>query len=429
MDIFKEYDIRGIYPEELNGEKAERIAKAIGTITQDETIFIGHDNRFGSLEINEYVKQGLASTGKRVVELGLVPVMLPAFASYTKKASAISITASHNPAKYTGILLYKNGVTITPERIKEAYDSAKFAQGKGAHGNADLVPAYLEYATKGMPKLGLKIGVDTMGGATTHIARQLFEKLEAKLVMLHANFDSEFFGKTPEPNKESAKELGKLVSESGLDFGAQLDGDGDRVAFVDEHGNYIDPMNVAMIFIKYLGFKKVLATVACSRKLEKFASITYSQIGRPYMEAQMLKGGFDLGVETSLHIYFGAYYPFSDGLLATALMAKVLQSTGKSLSRLVSEFPKVFFGEFSIEIDKEEEKQRIMTHIEEAAQAYGKIDKTDGIKIFLQDGFLLFRKSKTEPKIRAYYEGADDSSFRSHEKLAHEILERASNEA
>ncbi len=422
MGIFKEYDIRGIYPEEIDEAKAYELGKAIGSYFPEESIFLGYDNRKGSIAIKDYVAKGLAEAGKEVVDIGMVPVTVLAFATLKEHTPGVCITASHNPAKYTGLLLYKDGVTIMPKDVEQVYLRSKTnAANKGEIEKKDYTASYLDFITKGLSPLKLSIGVDTMGGATHALAKQVFERIGISAVMLRKQPDADFYNKTPEPNKANAAELAELVKSEGLDFGVQFDGDGDRVAFVDDQGNFVDAMGMAMLYIKHLGLRNVAATVACSRKLEIFANVTYTKVGRPHIERLMSTGKFDLGIETSMHVYFGRYFPFSDGLLGAILMAKALQNAGKSMSELVKELPKTYFGEFSIPFDSEELRNRKLEEIKKAASAYGTLDFTDGVKIMSGDGFVLIRKSNTEPLLRVYYEGEDEAELRQLEGLARKL--------
>ena len=422
MEIFKEYDIRGLYPQEINEEKAYKISRAIATSLKDKKIFLGYDNRVGSLAIRDYVKKGLVESGKEVIDLGLGPIMIPVFASFIEKTNGLCITASHNPAKYTGLLPYCKGVTVTPEKIKKVFEKGKFTEKIGSLSEEDYYERYISYITKGMKNLNLKIGIDSMGGSTTSIAPDVFERLNCKVKLLHNKPDSNFYGKTPEPIKENAVELGRMVKANKLDVGMEFDADGDRVAFVDENGEFVDPMVITMIFIKYLKLKKIVATVACSSHLEEFAKVTYSKVGRPNIEKRLTTKKFDLGVETASHYYFARYFPFSDGLLGGVLMASILNKTKKKLSQLVDEFPKVYFGSLSLPFDNESKRTAKMVKIEKEAAKYGKIEKIDGIKIINQQGFMLFRKSNTEPILRVYYEGKDESAYKKIKEAVDSII-------
>ena len=422
MELFKEYDIRGVYPEEINETNSYFIGRAIATSLKGKKIFLGYDNRKGSLAIKDFVKKGLIESGKEVIDLGLGPIMIPVFASFIEKTNGLCITASHNPAKYTGLLMYSSGVTVTPENIKKVYDKKKFSDEIGSITEEDYYEKYISYIMKGIKNLSIKIGIDGMGGSTTSIAPDIFNRLGSKTFMLHKKPDSNFYGRTPEPIKENMNELGRLVRKNKLDIGIQMDADGDRVAFVDENGTFVDPMVAAMIFIKYLKLRKIVATIACSSHLEEFAKVTYSKVGRPNIEKLLAKGSFGLGVETASHFYFSRYFPFSDGILGAVLMSNIMSRTGKRMSELVKEFPKVYLESFSIPFKKESQRESKLKDIEKKADKYGNIQKLDGVKIINEYGFILFRKSNTEPLLRAYYEGKDEKSMQSIKKMVNELI-------
>ncbi len=422
MEVFKEYDIRGVYPQEIDEEKAYKISRAIATSLKGKKIFLGYDNRTGSLAIRDYVKKGLIESGKEVVDLGLGPIMIPVFASFIEKTNGLCITASHNPARYTGLLPYNKGVTVTPEKIKKVYDKNKFAERIGGLVEEDYYERYISYITKGIGKLNLNIGIDSMGGSTTSIAPDIFERLNCKVKLLHAKPDSNFYGKTPEPIEQNASELEDMVKKEKLDVGMQFDADGDRVAFVDENGRFVDPMVITMIFIKYLKLKKVVATVSCSSHLEEFAKITYSKVGRPNIEKRLVNKKFDLGVETASHYYFARYFPFSDGLLGGVLLASILNKTKKKLSQLADEFPKVYFDSVSIPFENESKRTAKMKEIEKKVVKYGKVERIDGIKVINDNGFMLFRKSNTEPILRVYFEGKDEEAYKKIKDIVNSII-------
>jgi phosphomannomutase len=422
MDIFRSYDIRGLYPKELNEENALKIGRAIGTLVKNKPVFVNYDNRAGSIEIKQNFVSGLLMSGATVYELGMGPVTVSAFASFMEKAYGICISASHNPKEYTGILAYKNGVTVTPEPIKKIYKSGKFRNKYGKPIPFSYDEKYIERITKGIGKLDLKVGIDSMGGSTTYLAPFVFDKAGAKVSSLRTTPSSNFYGKTPEPLKENARELGELVRRHGLDMGLQLDADGDRCLIVDETGKALDPMVTAMILIKYLKLKRTAATIACSSHLEKYTKIKYTRTGRPNVEAELKTGKYDFGVETSAHFYFGRYYPFSDGVLTGLLIAGIIKRTGKNLSVLTEEFPKIYYINKALKFDGIEKISKKMRMITQKLKPYKKQIKIDGIKIPFNDGFMLFRPSNTEPLIRVYYEGTDEKALRRIGKLVDAVI-------
>ena len=334
MDIFREYDIRGIYPKEIDEKKAKKIGLAVAVVAKREKIFLSYDNRVGSLKIKDSFINGLLDGGVVVYNSGLYPITVSAFASFIEKSYGVCVTASHNPAEYTGILMFKDGtgMSVTPDKIKSKM-SEKPAKTRGHVVDYDYSGRYIDYISKGVGKLNLKIGIDSMGGSTTYIAKRLFESLGAKTYNLHQEMSSDFYGKTPEPSAKNAKNLQRFVKSKNLDVGIQLDADGDRVLFVDEKGEVVDPMTSAMIFIKNLHFRSVAATVGCSMLLENYAKVKYIKVGRPHVESALRNKKYDFGVETSSHFYFNKYYPFSDGLLAAVLMAGIIKKSNKKFSQ------------------------------------------------------------------------------------------------
>ncbi len=422
MDIFKEYDIRGVYPEEIDEDKAFKIGRAIGSYLHGEKIFVNHDTRLGSIRIRNEFVSGLMLSGAAVFELGMNPITVAAFASFSEKCYGVSITASHNPPEYTGILVYHKGIGVSPTQTKKAFLSGGFKEKLGRLIPSNYQQEYIDYITKDVGKLDLKVGFDGMGGATTFIFPRMLTDLHSKVFSVHDKVSQNFFGKTPEPTKTNSDSLGRLIRKEKLDLGFQLDGDGDRMIVRDERGRFIDPMTTAAIFVKNLKFKKILATVSCSPMLEKYAKVTYTKVGRPFIEVPLGRKGHDFGVETSSHFYFGSYYPFSDGLLASLLMLKIVRDSGVKLSELAEEIPKIYYGNYNLKYGSEKLREASMKRIIKSSSKLGKVNKLDGIRIDTEDGFMLFRKSNTEPIIRAYYEGNNYKSMARLKKLMNKVL-------
>ncbi len=412
MGIFKDYDIRGIYPEELNEENAFLIGRALGAYLKGRPAFLNYDTRVGSVNIKDDVVNGILKSGSDVYELGCGPITVSNFASFNEKACGVSITASHNPAAYTGVIMYVNGTTLTPASIKTYYASKTFVRGAGRRIPHDYDDEYTEYITRGIRNAGINVGFDGMGGATTYITPHVLEKIGAKVCSIRPKATSDFYGRTPEPSKANSAGLSHSVRKNRLDFGAQLDADGDRVVFVDDLGRFLDLMVTAMVFIKHLKLKKVTASIACSRILERYADVVYVKVGRPYIEDALKKAKSDFGVETSSHFYFADYYPFSDGILATVLMAKLLAKSGKRLSAIVDGLPKVYYGTDALNFSDDAGREAAMERIIAMFKGYKDKIELDGVKAVFEDGFVLFRKSNTEPIIRAYYDGDNPAGFR-----------------
>ncbi len=412
LGIFKTYDIRGVYPEELDSNTALRIGRAIGSISKGKSIFLNIDTRKGSKAIKKDFAQGLVQSGARVYDLGMGPIMVSAVASYQNSAYGVCLTASHNPAKYTGIITVRSGVTLEPEEIKKEFDSGKFPNRKGRISNYDYSKRYIDFITKNIENIGLRAGIDSMGGATTFMAKDVAERIGVRPFVLHAGTSETFFGKHPEPKEENGREISKLVINKGLDFGAQFDADGDRVAFYDEKGKFIEPVISGLILMKFNGLKRVLANVSCSRVIEKYAKVKYSKVGHRFMERDLVKGKYDMGIESSSHFYFGKYHPFSDGLLSMALFSKAVLESGEKVSEMVDEFPKLHYVSQSLHFKNDEERSAAMKKIAARMEKFESVDRLDGYKATFEDGFMLFRESGTEPVIRVAYEGDDEKALK-----------------
>ncbi len=421
--LFKEYDVRGVYPVELNEKIAYYIAIKIGRKIGRRALFLGYDNREGSIKIKDGVIKGLRMVGVDVIETGLGPIMLPLFLSYKQRSYGICVTASHNPAEYTGILTYNEGVTVKPsDIIDDMKPRILSSKRKGKLIKRDCSEDYLRYISRNIGKIPLKIGVDSMGGTTGSLAKRLFNKVGSSVEMLYDKPSRTFYGKVPEPTKKNIVDLSKLVKRRRLDLGIELDADGDRVAFVDEKGRFVDPMTIAMIMIKYLGYKRIIATVSCSRRLEAYADVKYVKVGRPFIEKKLVGGDYKFGVETSSHFYFGGYYPFSDGLLGGLLLTSIMAENGKSLSGLVAEFPPIHYKNRKIRFSTEAERYKKLLEIREKAAKYGRVNRLDGVKVLMGGGFMLFRESNTEPLIRVYYEGTTKKELKRIERAVEKIV-------
>lgn len=412
MNIFKKYDIRGVYPDELNEGIAFDLGRALGTLAKGKEVYVNHDTRIGSLRIKESFIDGLVNSGSKVKDVGLGPIMVAAFASFREKTYGVCITASHNPKQYTGILPYKNGVSVAPSEIERIYKKRNFSRSMGNVEKVEYNREYARYVLNKVKVKDLAVGVDAMGGAGTEVVVDVLRSAGVDVKMLHSSFSSDFYGKVPEPSQENASELASFVKKKGLDFGFQLDGDADRVLFVDDKGGFVDPMYAAMVFITKLKMRRVVANVACSSKLEKLAKVKYVPVGRPFIEKTLLRTHADLGVEASSHFYFNRFFPFSDGILGGLLMSEILGGSGRALSDIVDALPRVYMSSTSLSFEDEPSREKALNVIYRKISGLGKTVRVDGIKVLMRDGFILVRKSNTEPLIEIAYEGKDVGAFR-----------------
>jgi phosphomannomutase/phosphoglucomutase len=424
MSIFKTYDIRGVYPSELNKASSYAVGKALGGIIGRSKVFLNLDTRLGSKRIKGSVLKGLKDSGANISDLGMGPIMVPAVASFIERSFGISITASHNPAEYTGVIAMRSGVTIDPKQIERRFSSHRFIDGNGSVRKCNYTQKYVDLITRGSDGSGISVGADSMGGGTTYILKNVFNGAGIRHVAVRKRPSEGFYGMHPEPSTENVADLSRVVARDKLDFGVQFDADGDRVAFVDEKGRFIDPVTIGLILIKHCGFKRVVANVSCPSIIEKYSNVKYSRVGHTFIEAELAGGKYDFGIETSSHYYFGKYHPFSDGLLASVLFARIAAESGETASDMVKSIPEIHYKADSLHFGSEDERSAAMRSIVKKLALYADVNRTDGYKVMLGDGFMLFRESGTEPVIRVYCEGEDAKAFTRIKKEAKGILSK-----
>ncbi|MCW1292190.1 MAG: hypothetical protein QXV12_02045 [Candidatus Rehaiarchaeum fermentans] len=420
MDIVRDYDIRGIYPKEINEEIAYKIGKKLGDFSKKDKLYLNYDNRLGSLRIRDQIEKGINEKGIDVIEGPLGPLAAISLKSFLEKSLSVSITASHNPAEYTGVIIYENGKTVRPNLVIEVKE--RKAKKLGEIKYEEINEEYKNYLLSNFGYLKdekLKIIFDSLGGAATFIGNKIFQNI-CKTIPLRKDFDPHYFGLPPEPNEKTSEKLREEVIKERADLGIEVDADADRVLIVDETGNLINIARIEILFSKLLKYKKLVASISSPKIFEKYFEVIYTPVGRPYIENKIGKGL--LGFEGSGHLYFGDFYPFSDGILAGIMLIKAIKKAkNKKLSELLKSIPNVFYFEGKIPVSSIKEAKKSLAVLEEKMKEYGKINKLDGVRLDINDSFILFRKSNTEPIIRYYVNSEKEENFEKMLQLAEKL--------
>lgn len=418
-DIFRQYDIRGIYGQELTDEIAKIIGKAAGTFFQDhgqKTVTVGRDNRISGENIFKNLTQGLLETGCDVVDIGITISPLIYFAWYEHDANAtILITASHNPAQYNGFKCSLNKKPLVGEdyqKIKEICSSGIFLQGSGSESKKDVWPAYQE-KIKSSIKLNqeLRVGVDCGNGTAGLFAPEILKKLGCEVTLVFCESDGRFPHHQPYPQKtEFYGELIKKIKEEKLDIGLSFDGDGDRLGVFDNLGNFVEADRLAMIFVENIcrQFPQAKITMNTSTSLSVIDYIKscggeffFSRTGYPNVTAKMNEIGAIFGGEISGHFFFkDKYFGFDDALYSAFRILEILAYSEKSFSEIISLLPRYFeTREFRVEIPPNQDKFGIVEKIKEEIKTgfpEAEILDIDGIRFSFNDGWGLIRASNTE---------------------------------
>ena len=417
--IFKAYDIRGIYPTEINKEVSYNIGRALVQFTRAKKIVVGIDMRSSSSEIEAGLVAGIIKQGADVVKIGLATTPMLYFAAGNLPVeSAVMVTASHNPAEWNGLKLCHRGTIpigegTGMEEIKDLAIKNKFSvvnKTGSVTENKELKSQYLDYMSKFFQtgKASKKIVVD-FANAVGSIDKKVFDKFpsDLKMVYLYDELDGTFPHHEANPLKtETLKDLQKKVLEQKADLGIAYDGDADRIGFVDEKGEIVRMDFITALLAKEILKKQpgelILADIRSSNSVLEFIQqaggrVHYCRIGHSIIKAQMRKEGAIFAGELSGHYFFQENNKSEMTTLAALIIINLLNETGKKLSELVIDLKKYFqSGEINSAV---KDTKMIMNKLKKKYST-GKLNELDGIRIDYSDWWFNVRASNTEPKLR-----------------------------
>lgn len=417
--IFKAYDIRGVYPEEINEETVYLTAKAYAEWLKPKKVALGRDVRTSGESLFEEAKRGLIEMGVDVVEMGVITtdMLYFAVANYGFDGG-ISMTASHNSAEYNGMKMVKekSEPISLDSGLAEIRDIAQkgdfsFVETTGKVEVMDVLGDYVEKVmffvdtTKIRP---LKVVANPNFGAAGKVADQIATKLNIEVIELNYEENGDFPKGRPDPLiEENRKETSELVKKEGADFGVAWDADADRCFFFDENGNFVDGYYISAVLAeivlgKYPGSKIIhdpRLTWAIVDKVKSIGGIPIeSKIGHSFIKARMKKEDAAFGGENSGHYYFKDFYFCDNGMIPFVLILQKLSVSGKKLSELVNPLRKKYpiSGEINFKVAD------VKAVLLEIGQKYsdGKAGHIDGVSVEYPDWRFNVRGSNTEPLVR-----------------------------
>jgi phosphomannomutase len=428
--IFKAYDVRGIYPDQINEEIVRKIGLAFHNILDEadrargKTVVVGHDMRTHSGPLSEALIDGLLSSGLDVVDIGLATTPMSYFAvGSLETAGGIQVTASHNPSQYNGCKFSRHdanpvsgdsGIPLLERKV--ASGDLEPAAEAGTRTKADIFEDYgtrlLSFLRRPDGARRLKVVVDAANGMGT-LYEPLLERTGIELVPLFFELDGTFPNHEPNPLKlENLETLADKVKETGADLGVSFDGDADRAAFVDERGAPVgSDLMTALIAGELLGRdpgKHVVYDLRSSRAVGEYISEcggtpVRERVGHSFIKATLRGNQGIFGGELAGHYYFRDMYTADSSLLAVIEVLNLLWKHGKSLSEAVAPLERYAKSpEINFEVEDKAGK------IEELATRYsdGSSDRLDGITIQYPDWWFNVRPSNTEPFLRLVLEAA-----------------------
>ena len=428
--IFRAYDIRGIYEEQITDETAYILGKSFGSYVKlfnQNEVLVGYDNRFSSPSLANNLIKGLLESGVDVTNLGLVTTPMYYYARYKlNKWAAIMITASHNPSNHNGFKISFNelGNALGDEiiRFKEFTLKGEFDSGNGTLVEYNIEDEYINLIVNSL-KIGnkkIKAIFDAGNGTVSVIIKKILEKLNITYDLLYCDSDPSFPNHHPDPSISSnLVDLQKRVIEMNYDIGIAMDADGDRVRIIDNKGNIINSDIYMIIMYRYLNSeiknRKALYDVKCSKALiDELNKLELNHImyktGNSYMYRKMHEENIYFAGEYSGHMWFNdRFYGFDDGLYAGLRMIEILSNTNKTMEELCENI-NVYYSTDEFRIDTTEENKNIVVEkVKEYAKEKGyKYNDIDGVRIEFDYGWALIRQSNTGAIVSARFEANNE---------------------
>ena len=448
--VFKAYDVRGLYGEEIDGDLAERVGRAFARVLSelsgrpvpDLRIGLGRDMRLTAPELAARYREGMLSAGASVVDAGEVGTEMLYFLVGSRQLDGgLMCTASHNPKAYTGAKLVREGALALSgdsgiERVRELAEADEDASGPpGSLSEIDIQPDFQRAAMSfidpgvitgaGRP---LRVVVDGGSGMAGPMVGPLLDRLGLDLHETYWTPDGSFPGHEPNPLlEENRRVIIENVRGFQADLGIAWDGDADRCFFIDENGEFVDGDFLTALLAAALLERPenegadILYDVRASRAVPDTVIAAggrphINRVGHAFFKARMREEGSLFGGEVSGHYYFRDFYCADSGTLPALLMLELLCRRGVRLSELLAPFRTRYFisGEINSQVADQQAK------VDEIAAAYGdaQLSWLDGISVDFPDWHFNVRQSNTEPLLRLCLESL----------VSHEDMERRRDE-
>jgi len=428
----KDCDIRGRYPEEVNEALFLHLGKAFGrqvtvAVQGDPakaTVVVGCDDRPSTQALKQSFLTGLTAHDLRITDLGVVPTPVVYWAKERIEAQASAIiTASHNPPEFNGLKVMNGKRPPTPDMIRALVEEKEMDDGSLPSRPGTITPwpealtAYKSEMIESFSGRGierLSIGLDPGTGCQSGVASGVFGKLGTKVVALHDHLDGTFPERNPDcAIAEHLAALMSAVQKFGTDLGVAFDGDGDRIAVVDDQGRIVASEHLGMILLegplRLASGMPVIIDLKCSMHLDRLVSRLQGrpvrcQSGHAYMKDRVIELGASMGVELSGHIFLNHLKGRDDPLYTALILAEYLAKEKRSLSSLVDALPRLIMTkDLRIPMSGEEMAQ-IIEGLKQGPEG-ARVEMIDGVRLVWDHGWLLARRSITEPKITIRWEG------------------------
>jgi phosphomannomutase len=427
--IFKAYDVRGVVPDELDEDAARAIGAAFADWSGVPSVAVGHDCRLSSPSLSAAIREGIASRGTDVIDLGLASTDLLYFASGSLDVAGVMLTASHNPPRYNGMKLCLPGARPVGqdtglEEIREraeGHDLAAVAT-PGRIEKRDVLEAYADHVLSfvDVEKMRpLTVVADTANGMGGLVVPAVFERLPVSLVHLFPELDGTFPNHPADPiDPANQEDLRRELLVRHTDVGLAFDGDADRVFVVDEKAEGVSGSEITALVAKAMLEREpgaaIVYNLICSWTVpevirENGGRPIRTRVGHSFIKQVMAETGAAFGGEHSGHYYFRENYRADSGLIAAVLVLEQLSLADAPLSAVLAPFRRYHAsGEINSRVADQ------AGSVEAIAKAFdeGRQDRTDGLTVEFDDWWFNVRASNTEPLLRLNVEARTEALMR-----------------
>ncbi|OIO48043.1 MAG: hypothetical protein AUJ32_01465 [Parcubacteria group bacterium CG1_02_40_82] len=421
-NIFKAYDIRGKYPEELDGKTAYKIGQAFANYTKTKEIIVGQDGRLSSPTLIDALIKGINSQGVAAIDIGLCSTPCFYFASGVSKIPAIMVTASHAGKEFNGFkTVFGGNIPLTREQIVELKNLAigtkfKILSDAGKVIKKDFSEEYIKRVRNFIKEdfAPIKVVMDAGNGMAGLYIEKIFQGTNINVIPLFFQPDGNFPNHEANPKIPANRQklIDKIVVKKA-DLGVMFDGDGDRVYFFDRKGKVIDPNLVSALISQYLitgsARNKILIEVRTSQVVKEWVEAAGGKVERtvcwtiPIKLKMWQDENFIFGSETSGHYVFSDLYKTDDGTLATVTFLNAIAKRKEPVDAIIDDFRKKYFiiEETNFKISGQEKVNAILDKLgEQYKKEGGNIFRIDGLSMLFPDWWFNLRASETEPLIR-----------------------------
>lgn len=414
--VFKRYDVRGKYPEELDEEFAKRMGKAVGTFAvrnYEPKVVVTKDNKKTSENLKKALIDGIASTGAKILDAGTGPTDYTAFTGKENNAVSVQVTSSHLPLEFNGFkFMYPEGNGFTNpdlDQLRKLFREKDFE--KGNSDKIEIQSSLEEYKNQLKNYLDSfetdfdrKIVVDTLGGATNPLLIDILEDLGAEVVDLGENKKDGPYYDPPNPTPETLEELKHKVNEINADIGLATDMDGDRITVY--RNGFVSGDKLFGVFTNLVN-SDIVASIDTSETVERTADsngdrVKYTRVGDPFVLEKALEEEVELAGEPNGHYAFLEFVPYPSGILSGIIAA------GIDLDHYLSKLPDYHVERKSIEVENKKQKMKAVK--KQVKDSFNLISEIDGVKFRDGETIVLVRSSGSSPKLRIIVESENPTT-------------------